>query len=249
VLTQDKGVDPERDRRVRVSETVGDHMHRHAGQQEVRGMNESGLSVTCHARASRSTLRSTLATPSCPRQDRSRCPAFSGGITVRGYPLSMVLAEKIVTAVQRGTVNTRWRDNADVALLSAAHDVNGDELVASIDVVARHRNATLTSLAEALAGYVEIAQNKWSAWVRKQRLTDRLDQDFARVLQDVLTFAGPAVSGAIKGLTWAHRVGRWMPRWRRPKHGPPRPQRGKKDVLGQTSLDDTARRRCERPAQ
>jgi hypothetical protein len=173
----------------------------------------SGSSVTCHARASRSTLTSTLATPSCPRQDRSRYLAFSGGaITVRGYPLSMVFAEKIVTAVQRGTVNTRWRDYADIALLSAAHDVNGDDLAASIDVVATHRNVTLTPLDETLAGYADIAQNKWSAWVRKQRLTDRLNQDFARVLQDVFTFAGPAVSGAIKGLTWVHRVGRWMPR-------------------------------------
>ena len=129
---------------------------------------------------------------------------------MRGYPLAVVYAEKIVTAVQRGTVNTRWRDYADIALLSAAHDVDDD--TASIDVVATHRNATLTPLDEVLAGYAEIAQNKWSAWVRKQRLTGRLNQDFASVLQDVFTFAGPAVYGAIKGLTWVHRVGRWMPR-------------------------------------
>jgi hypothetical protein len=61
---------------------------------------------------------------------------LGGAITVRGYPLSMVFAEKIVTAVQRGTVNTRWRDYADIAILSAVHDVNGDELAGSIDVVA-----------------------------------------------------------------------------------------------------------------
>lgn len=30
----------------------------------------------------------------------------------------MVLAEKLVTAVQRGTANTRWRDFADVYLLT-----------------------------------------------------------------------------------------------------------------------------------
>lgn len=137
---------------------------------------------------------------------------LGGAITVRGYPLSMVFAEKIVTAVQRGTVNSRWRAHADIALLSPAHDVNGDELAGSIDVVATHRNATLTPLDEALAGYAEIAQSKWRAWVRKQRLTDRLDQDFARVLQDVFMFAGPAVSGAITELTWVNRVGRWMPR-------------------------------------
>ncbi|HZW42813.1 MAG TPA: nucleotidyl transferase AbiEii/AbiGii toxin family protein [Dermatophilaceae bacterium] len=136
---------------------------------------------------------------------------LGGAITVRGYPLSMVFAEKIVTAVQRGTVNTRWRDYADIAILSAAHDVNGDELAGSIDVVATHRNATLNPLDEALAGYAEIAQNKWSAWVRKQRLTDRLAQDFTIVLRDVSAFARPAVAGGIAGLTWAHNVKRWMP--------------------------------------
>jgi hypothetical protein len=123
----------------------------------------------------------------------------------------MVFAEKIVTAVQRGTVNTRWRDYADIAILSAAHDVNGDELAGSIDVVATHRNATLNALDEALAGYAEIAQNKWSAWVRKQRPTDRLAQDFTIVLRDVSAFARPAVAGGIDGLTWAHNVKRWMP--------------------------------------
>jgi hypothetical protein len=35
-------------------------------------------------------------------------PRLLGGvITVTGFPLSMVLAEKIVTALQRGSVNTR----------------------------------------------------------------------------------------------------------------------------------------------
>lgn len=31
-------------------------------------------------------------------------------ITMRGFPITMVLAEKAVTAVERGTANTRWRD-------------------------------------------------------------------------------------------------------------------------------------------
>lgn len=35
-------------------------------------------------------------------------------IRVIGYPLSMVLAEKLVTAVARGIASTRWRDFADV---------------------------------------------------------------------------------------------------------------------------------------
>jgi hypothetical protein len=61
-------------------------------------------------------------------------------ITVTGYPLSMVLAEKIVTALQRGTVNTRWRDFADIYLLTGRQEVDGTELTQSVRVVAEHRS-------------------------------------------------------------------------------------------------------------
>ena len=37
------GVDTERDRWVRMSETLGDHMDGHISQQEVRGTNESQI--------------------------------------------------------------------------------------------------------------------------------------------------------------------------------------------------------------
>jgi hypothetical protein len=39
VLAKDVGVDPERDRWIGMPETFGDHMDRHASQQEVCGMN------------------------------------------------------------------------------------------------------------------------------------------------------------------------------------------------------------------
>lgn len=42
-------------------------------------------------------------------------------IEVRGYPMEMALAEKIVTAVQRGTASTRWRDFGDIWTLSHNH--------------------------------------------------------------------------------------------------------------------------------
>jgi hypothetical protein len=45
VLTQCVGVDPERDSWVRMTETFGDHMHRHASQQQVRSVNVSQTEV------------------------------------------------------------------------------------------------------------------------------------------------------------------------------------------------------------
>lgn len=54
-------------------------------------------------------------------------PALLGGppVEVLGYPLPMVLAEKVVTALQRGTANTRWRDFADLWTLSRNRDGDG----------------------------------------------------------------------------------------------------------------------------
>jgi predicted nucleotidyltransferase component of viral defense system len=50
-------------------------------------------------------------------------------LILRGYPLHMVLAEKLVTAIDRGTANTRWRDFADIYLLSRHLPVAGSDLV------------------------------------------------------------------------------------------------------------------------
>ncbi|HRN29494.1 MAG TPA: nucleotidyl transferase AbiEii/AbiGii toxin family protein, partial [Terrimesophilobacter sp.] len=45
-------------------------------------------------------------------------------VTLLGYPLTMVLAEKVVTAIDRGIANTRWRDFADVYALTRLHPVD-----------------------------------------------------------------------------------------------------------------------------
>jgi hypothetical protein len=57
-----------------------------------------------------------------------------------GYPLPMVLAEKIITAIERGTINTRWRDFADIHLLTQQNSINGNDLLRAITDVASHRS-------------------------------------------------------------------------------------------------------------
>ncbi|MGW3604362.1 nucleotidyl transferase AbiEii/AbiGii toxin family protein [Micromonospora sp. NPDC005161] len=65
---------------------------------------------------------------------------LDGEIVVTGYPLPMVYAEKLVTALQRGEANTRWRDFADVYLLSRRQDIDGDDLVAAPRAAHRGRS-------------------------------------------------------------------------------------------------------------
>jgi len=50
-------------------------------------------------------------------------------VTLPGYPLSMVIAEKTVTMIQRGEANTHWRDFADVYTLQHLHSFDADVLI------------------------------------------------------------------------------------------------------------------------
>jgi hypothetical protein len=123
-------------------------------------------------------------------------PRILGGtIAVPGYPLAMVHAEKIVTAVARGTASTRWRDFADIYALARRHPIDGTELGTSIREVARHRGTRLAPLSNLLDGYGAIGQQRWDAWRRKQRLDDRMPGQFSEVVAAVVAFADPAISG------------------------------------------------------
>lgn len=125
-------------------------------------------------------------------------------IDLFGYPLPMVHAEKIVTALQRGTVNTRWRDFADIYLLSRQRAVDGDDVITAIQTVAQHRGVEVSPLSVALDGYTEArgVQGKWAAWRRKQELDDRLPESFGEVLTNVFAFADPALTGVVGGTEW-----------------------------------------------
>lgn len=136
---------------------------------------------------------------------------LGGGITLRGYPLSMIYAEKIVTAVQRGTANTRWRDFADIYLLSGRHPVDGTELERSLRTVATHRSVDLAPLVDILDEYSELSRTSWAGWVRRQHLDDRLSLSFSTVLHEVAKFADPVLRGEAVGRTWDPAQRRWPP--------------------------------------
>ena len=84
-------------------------------------------------------------------------------VTLLGYPLTMVLAEKIVTAIDRGVANTCWRDFADVYTLTRLHSLDASELRTSIETVAEYRKVTLAPLLPTLAPMNERAQQKFRA--------------------------------------------------------------------------------------
>lgn len=135
---------------------------------------------------------------------------LGGALRVRGYAMEMVIAEKLVTAMQRGTVNTRWRDFCDLYLLSETNDLSETTLRLAIGRVAEGRRTSIVPLAQALAGFEEIARGKWSAWVRKQGLRNLLPEEFGIVLECVTSFADPILVDGDRERLWDSADRRWV---------------------------------------
>jgi Nucleotidyl transferase AbiEii toxin, Type IV TA system len=132
-------------------------------------------------------------------------------IQLRGYPLEMVLAEKIVTALERGPANTRWRDFGDIHLLSGRYAYQAEKVRQALRTVANHRGVELAGLDDALDGYAEIGQPRWAAWRSKLELMETLPLEFADVLDSLRAFADPILTGSAADTATWDRVRRvWM---------------------------------------
>jgi len=174
----------------------------------------SGVRVTMGAQLATARphfhVDTNIGDPISPAPKNVRLPQLLGGeIIVRGYPLAMVLAEKIVTAIARGTVNTRWRDFADIYMLTRHHATDGSELVGAIRRVAAHRQVRLLPLAQALDDYGPIGQQRWTAWRRRQRLEERLPEQFGDVVAAVIDFADPTILGSAESHSWDPAARAW----------------------------------------
>lgn len=124
--------------------------------------------------------------PLWPPPEPIEVPRLLGGppIEVLGYRLELVLAEKIVTALQRGSANTRWRDFVDIAEL-VGRDVDPEGLAESIRRVAVYRRVQVRPLSDVLEGFADRAQGRWEAWRRRQGLFDA-PESFADLLDVVV---------------------------------------------------------------
>lgn len=141
--------------------------------------------------------------PIWPAPTVAELPLLLGGhLQLRGYPDHMVLAEKIVTAIDRGEQTTRWRDFVDIAAITTARRVPGAEMRRAIDIVAAHRAVTLRPLAEVLDGFAVLAQPRWRTWRRKQRLEAATPDRFADLLDTCAAFADPVLAGTTDGHVW-----------------------------------------------
>jgi hypothetical protein len=170
-----------------------------------------GVRVRMHARVAGADLKLQLdvstGDPVTPPPRRIAYPTLRevhDPLSILGYPMPMVLAEKLCTAVHLGAANTRVRDYADVWTLTGLHDVAAADLLAALQTTAGHRGVTLRPLTAAIGGYGHAQQATYTAfWRRLGPDADHLPTDFEQVVAAVTTFADPALSGDLPP------TGRW----------------------------------------
>ncbi|MEJ0038860.1 MAG: nucleotidyl transferase AbiEii/AbiGii toxin family protein [Gammaproteobacteria bacterium] len=186
-----------------------------ATAETIRDEDEySGIRVTLSGTLSRALIRLhvdvNVGDPIWPDPEQVSLPRLLDGVlSVRGYPLEMVLAEKLSTAIARGTANTRWRDFVDMHVLAQRHGIDGDRLRTSLIRVADHRQISLSPLRTSLEGYEDLAQPRWAAWLKKQRLETIVPTEFRAVLEYVGNFADPVIEDDVAGKSWDPTQDRW----------------------------------------
>jgi hypothetical protein len=121
--------------------------------------------------------------PVVPAPIRTAIPVLLGDnpIEVLAYPKVMVVAEKLVTALQRGRASTRWRDFADLFMLVPG-DLVESEIVEALRAVAKYRGVPLQPLGKVLEGMPKEAQTRWATWRERQGAQERVPEDFATML-------------------------------------------------------------------
>ena len=129
--------------------------------------------------------------------------------TVVGYPIETMLAEKIVTMIERGDATTRERDFADVVLLTRRHAIEAGTLLAAIEATAAHRQADMRPLREVLVTLASARQSDWERFVTRTGVD--APATYAEAIERVAEFADPILTGEVS-------AGRWDPverAWRR----------------------------------
>ncbi|WP_158603032.1 nucleotidyl transferase AbiEii/AbiGii toxin family protein [Jiangella rhizosphaerae] len=118
---------------------------------------------------------------------------------LRGYPVEMVVAEKVRTALQRGLASTRWRDFGDLYLLTGRVAFTAAAVREAIMAVAEHCKVDLEGLVGVLDGYGQVGKCGWLAWRARVALTEVLPESFGDVVAATVAFADPVQDGSLAG--------------------------------------------------
>jgi len=127
-----------------------------------------------------------------------------------GYPLATVLAEKLVTMIERGAATTRERDFADVVVLSRRYQIQASELLAAVNATAEHRQVALRPLAPLLGGLGDERQQAWFTFVTGAGLEELVPSTYLDAINLVAAFFDPLAGGSVESGHWDPHSGGWV---------------------------------------
>lgn len=174
----------------------------------------AGVRVVAPATVSRARLSLRLdvnvGDPVTPRPQIIQFPSLlDAAFPLLAYPLEMVLAEKIVTMIERGVTNTRERDFADVVLLTGHHVVDAGSLRAAMVATADHRGQQLAPIGEALRPLGERRQRDWEGFLRGSGLAEVLPDAYAAAIELVAAFADRVIEWPFSVRVWDPAKREW----------------------------------------
>ncbi len=140
-----------------------------------------------------------------------RYPEILGGagIALRAYPTERILAEKIATMIERGELNTRDRDFADVWVLSRIHTIGAAPLRSTLQAVADHRGHPVLPLSEVLADMPD-RQRSYDALLLRASFTLDPPGRWTDLIADIIAFVDPLIrddTGLL--VAWDPNTCRW----------------------------------------
>ena len=127
-----------------------------------------------------------------------------------GYPLATVLAEKLVTMIERGAATTRERDFADVVVLSRRYQIQASELLAAVNATAEHRQVALRPLAPLLGGLGDERQQAWFTFVTGAGLEELVPSTYVDAINLVAAFFDPLAGGSVESGHWDPHSRGWV---------------------------------------
>lgn len=171
------------------------------------------VSIPCRLATAKMKLSVDLSVgdPIWPEPSIAELPALldQEPLRIRGYPVSMILAEKVTTAIALGTANTRWRDFVDITSLARSGPHRGETLRRSLETVSAFRHVELAPLAHELQGLGKAGQTKWATWRNKQDLQGATPAALDELLGLVAGFIDPILNSPSPTCTWDPTAWTW----------------------------------------
>jgi hypothetical protein len=131
-------------------------------------------------------------------------------IRLNAYPLTLNLAEKVVTALQRRETSTRDRDFADLWVTSRRHRLDAAELREQVLDVARHRRQPVIAFVDALE-HMPDRQQSYAAMVARLSYMSTPPKQWTDLISDVIAFVEPLLADDSGDLShWDPAQLRWV---------------------------------------